>query len=97
MADVFSSSEGNEQKQAAAAMDDALNLLEAEPASAPAAVTAGGVVQTSTIPDIPALREQLAIIVFTGKSKQVIGVQLTHGQVKVIKMLKSTVKGSSHS
>ena len=44
MADIFSSSEGNEQQQASAAMDDVLNLLEAEPSRAPAAVTAGGVV-----------------------------------------------------
>jgi hypothetical protein len=33
-------------------------------------------------PDIPALREQLAILVSTGKSKEAIGVQLTHEQVK---------------
>lgn len=97
LADIFSSSEGNEQQQAAAAMNDVLNLLEAEPSSAPAAVTAGGVVQTSTIPDIRALREQLAILVSTGKSKKAIGVQVTHEQGKQIKMLKSTIKGSSHS
>lgn len=97
LADIFSSSEGNEQQQAAAAMNDVLNLLEAEPSSAPAAVTAGGVVQTSTIPDIRALREQLAILVSTGKAKKAIGVQVTHEQGKQIKMLKSTIKGSSHS
>ena len=53
--------------------------LEAEPSSGPA----GGVVQTLTAgPDIPALREQLAVLVSTGKAKEAIGVQLTHDQVK---------------
>ncbi|KAL9975660.1 hypothetical protein ACROYT_G012843 [Oculina patagonica] len=33
-------------------------------------------------PNIPALRERLAILVSTGKSKEAIGVQLTHEQVK---------------
>ena len=33
-------------------------------------------------PDIPALREQLAILVSTGKCKEAIGVNLTHDQVK---------------
>ena len=33
-------------------------------------------------PDIPALREQLAVLVSTGKAKEAIGVQLTHEQVK---------------
>ncbi|KAL9987391.1 hypothetical protein ACROYT_G001685 [Oculina patagonica] len=33
-------------------------------------------------PNIPALREKLAILVSTGKSKEAIGVQLTHEQVK---------------
>ena len=32
-------------------------------------------------PDIPALREQLAILVSTGKCKEAIGTQLTHDQV----------------
>ena len=32
--------------------------------------------------DIPAKREKLAILVSTGKAKEVIGVQLTHDQVK---------------
>ena len=48
-----------------------MNLLEAEPASLPAAG-----------PEIPALREQLAILVSTGKCKEAIGVNLTHDQVK---------------
>ena len=33
-------------------------------------------------PNIPALREQLAVLVSTGKSKEAIGVQLTHEQLK---------------
>jgi len=43
--------------------------LESEPSSAP--VTVPGL-------DIPALREQLAIFVSTGKAKEAVGVQLTH-------------------
>ena len=53
-------------------MDEVMNLLEAEPA---AALPAPG-------PDIPALREQLAILVSTGKCKEAIGVNLTHEQVR---------------
>ena len=49
-----------------------MNLLEAEPA---AALPAAG-------PVIPALREQLAILVSTGKCKEEIGVNLTHEQVR---------------
>ena len=53
-------------------MAEVMNVLEAEPAaSLPAAV-----------PDIPALREQLAILVSTGKCKEAIGVNLTHEQVR---------------
>ena len=51
---------------------DVMNLLEAEPA---AALPAPG-------PDIPALREQLAILVSRGKCKEAIGVHLTHEQVR---------------
>ena len=50
-----------------------MNLLEVEPASLPAAAPG---------PDIPALREQLAILVSTGKCKEAIGVNLTHEQVR---------------
>ena len=53
-------------------MDEVMNLLEAEPA---AALPAPG-------PDIPALRENLAILVSTGKCKEAIGVNLTHEQVR---------------
>ena len=49
-----------------------LCLLENEPA---AALPSAG-------PDIPALREQLAILVSTGKCKEAIGVNLTHEQVR---------------
>ena len=56
-----------------AVMAEVMNLLEAEPAAA-LHVAAG--------PDIPALREQLAILVSTGKCKEAIGVNLTHEQVR---------------
>ena len=46
-------------------------MLEAELTSSPAPG-----------PDIPALRENLAILVSTGKCKEAIGVNLTHDQVK---------------
>ena len=57
-----------------------MSLLEAEPSSG----LAGGVVADlpASGPDIPALREQLAVLVSTGKAKDAIGVQLTHEQVK---------------
>ena len=59
-----------------AVMAEVMNLLEAEPAAAlPAAMPAAG-------PGIPALREQLAILVSTGKCKEAIGVNLTHEQVR---------------
>jgi len=41
----------------------------------------GGIVPTVG-PDIPALHKQLAVLVSTGKAKEVIGVQLTHEQVE---------------
>ena len=56
----------------AAVMAEVMNLLEAEPAAA--LPTAG--------PDIPALREQLAILVSTGKCKEAISVNLTQEQVR---------------
>jgi len=48
-------------------------LLEAEPSSGQDAASG---------PDIPALREQLAVLVSSGKAKEAIGVQLTHEHVK---------------
>ena len=58
-----------------AAMAEVMKLLEAEPAPAalPAALPAA---------NIPDLREQLAILVSTGKCKEAIGVNLTHEQVR---------------
>ena len=53
------------------AMAEVMKLLEAEPT--PAALPAA---------NIPELREQLAILVSTGKCKEAIGVNLTHEQVK---------------
>ena len=53
-------------------IDEVMNLLEVEPA---AALPAPG-------PDIPALREKLAILVSTGKCKEAIGTDLTHEQVR---------------
>lgn len=63
-----------------------MNLLEAEPSSGPA----GGIVPDLTAPDLTfltftrpaALREQLAVLVSTGKAREAIGEQLTHKQVK---------------
>jgi len=58
---------------------EVINLLQTEPEpSGPS----GGLVPTAPGPDIPALREQLAVLVSTGKAKEAIGVQLTHEQVK---------------
>ena len=54
-------------------MVEVMNLLENEPASSPAAAPRS---------DIPAIREQLAILVSTGKCKEAIGVNVTHEQVK---------------
>ena len=55
-----------------------MNLLEKEPA--PSSCLAGSLVPTA--PDIPTLREQLAVLVSTAKAEEAIGVQLTHEQVK---------------
>ena len=56
-------------------MAEVMNLLEVEPAPSalPAALPAT---------NIPELREQLAILVSTGKCKEAIGVNLTHEQVR---------------
>ena len=56
-------------------MAEVMNLLEAElaPSALPAALPAT---------NIPDLREQLAILVSTGKCKEAIGVNLTHEQVR---------------
>jgi len=54
------------------ALTEVMNLLEVKPSSGCAA----------SGPDIPALREQLAVLGSTGKAKEAIGVHLTHDQVK---------------
>ena len=60
--------------------EELFNLLEAESSSG----GGGGIVTDLPAPgpDMPALREQLAVLVSTGKGKEAIGVQLTHEQVE---------------
>ena len=58
----------------AAAMQEMMQLLEATPDTAPPA-------GLTPVSNISAKREKLAILVSTGKAKEVIGVQLTHEQV----------------
>jgi len=55
------------------AMAEVMKMLEAEPANALAAAPGS---------DIPRLREQLSILVFTSKCKEAIGLNLTHELVK---------------
>jgi len=64
-----------------AVLAEAMNILQAELEAEPSSGAAGGVVQTAG-PDIPALPEQVAVVMSTGKAKETIGVQLTHEQVK---------------
>jgi len=54
-------------------LTEVMNLLEAELSSG----SEGGVVPDLTIPrpDIPALPEQLAVLISTGKAKEAIGLQ----------------------
>ena len=64
-----------------AALNEVMQLLEASPDTA----APTGIVNLGFTPDandIPANREKLAILVSTGKSKEAIGVPLTHEQVK---------------
>ena len=61
------------------AMTEVMNLLEVEPSSGPVGVVPDF---AAPGPNIPALREQLAVLVSTGKAKEAIGVQLTYEQVK---------------
>ena len=58
------------------ALHEIMEFLEAEPdaTAGPSLVTPGN--------DISAKREQLAVLVATGKAKEAVGVQLTHDQVK---------------
>jgi len=60
--------------------EEAFSLLQTELEAEPSSGAAGGV-QTPG-PDIPALREQLSVLVSTGRAKESVGVQLTHDQVK---------------
>ena len=61
-------------------LNEVMQLLKATPDTAEPT----GIVNlvTPAANDIPAKREKLAILVSTGKSKEAIGVQLTHEQVK---------------
>ena len=54
-----------------AVMNEVMQMLEATPDTGPASVV-------PLVNDIPAKREKLAILVSTGKAKEVIGVELTH-------------------
>ena len=63
------------------ALTEAMSLLQTELEAEPSSGAASGVVQMAG-PDIPALREQLAVLVSTGKAQEAIGVKLTHEQVK---------------
>ena len=62
-----------------AVMNEVMQMLEATPDTGPASGLASLV---TPVNDIPAKREKLAILVSTGKAKEVVGVQLTHEQVK---------------
>ena len=53
-------------------MDEVMSLLENEPINAPVIAAA----------NIPALREQLAVLVSTGRCKEAIGTNMTQDQVK---------------
>ena len=55
------------------AFNEVMQILEAEPAPDSLGLASN---------DIPAKREKLAVLVSTGKAKEVVGVQLTHEQVK---------------
>ena len=60
-------------------MNEVMQFLETEPAES---TSANPLVSFTNDDQIPAQREKLAILVSTGKSKEAIGVQLTHEQVK---------------
>ena len=60
------------------ALNEVMQILEAEPA--PDSLGLASLVTPGN--DIPAKREKLAVLVSTGKAKEVVGVQLTHEQVK---------------
>ena len=64
-----------------AALNEIMQTLEAEPTESTSS-SANPLVSVTNDDNIPAQREKLAILVSTGKSKEAIGVQLTHDQVK---------------
>ena len=64
-----------------AALNEAMQLLEAEPVESTTS-SPNTLVSVTNDYNIPAQREELAILVSTGKLKEAIGVQLTHDQVK---------------
>ena len=61
------------------ALNEVMQLLEGEPVES---TTSTLLVSLTNNDNIPAQREKLAVLVSTGKSKEAIGVQLTHDQVK---------------
>ena len=60
-----------------AALNEFMQMLEAQPLE-----TTSSAAVLPLDDQIPAQREKLAVLVSTGKSKEAIGVQLTHDQVK---------------
>ena len=62
-----------------AAVNEVLQLLESQPVDT---TSSNPLVSLTNDDQIPAQREKLAVLVSTGKSKEAIGVQLTHDQVK---------------
>ena len=60
-----------------AALNEFMQMLEAQPLE-----TTSSAAVVPLDDQIPAQREKLAVLVSTGKSKEAIGVQLTHDQVK---------------
>ena len=63
-----------------AALNEVMQTLEAQPEDT--TCSPNTLVSVTNDDNIPAQREKLAILVSTGKSKEVIGMQLTHDQVK---------------
>ena len=62
-----------------AAWNEVMKMLESQPIDT---TSSNPSVSVTNDDNIPAQREKLAVLVSTGKSKEAIGVQLTHDQVK---------------
>ena len=62
-----------------AALNEVMQMLESQPVDT---TSSNPLVSVTDDDNIPAQREKLAVLVSTGKSKEAIGVQLTHVQVK---------------